>query len=506
MKNMHVAGAIGAAAAVMLAFTAPGSAGTYEDALFSVADALSGAMARQSWEPDAAVGFAGFKGSAGVACEPLSSILTGTLRKAVISRNENFNVRVRVVEDLDPGRIRAVVVGQWLRDADDTVRLEVRLGDVTTTQYENVIAEEARFDTASLPPDARRCVLQLEAIDRDVTAERRLAVRTSPSSVGKLIENIEAGSTFLLVARVLSEGAENWFVVRLPDDPNMPVGMRERRGFVYDVPLPKDVANRFKVDEIEASLAVTRTAKARAEPTVRSDELTTLPIGAVVTATGRVVDRDWYRIAWQGDDAYIYAPLTKTVDAAEAAAWAKVRHSKDRAAIGAFLDRYKDGDLAGLAREALAALGPPPLEVRVWTEHKTYKAGQAIKIFLKGNKDFYARIVYRDVDGNLVQLLPNAYRKTASFAGGQTYAVPDDTDAFDLVVGPPFGTERILVFASTAPVGSIAGQDIGQGLSLLEGSIEDIRRQTRGVAVQSKAPGNVKTEFVDATADLKTGP
>ena len=35
-----------------------------------------------------------------------------------------------------------------------------------------------------------------------------------------------------------------------------------------------------------------------------------------------------------------------------------------------------------------------PLIVSVWTERKQYREGDEIKIFLKGNKDFYARIIY----------------------------------------------------------------------------------------------------------------
>ena len=45
-----------------------------------------------------------------------------------------------------------------------------------------------------------------------------------------------------------------------------------------------------------------------------------------------------------------------------------------------------------------------PLTVHVWTEKKVYKAGEKIQIFVQGNKDFYARVVYQDVEKNLIQL------------------------------------------------------------------------------------------------------
>lgn len=56
-----------------------------------------------------------------------------------------------------------------------------------------------------------------------------------------------------------------------------------------------------------------------------------------------------------------------------------------------------------------------PLKIRVWTEKKEYRAGERIKLFLKGNKPFYARVLYRQADDILVQILPNPYRRDTYF-------------------------------------------------------------------------------------------
>lgn len=491
------------AAGLMAAVAA--SAQTFDAALDDAGDNLAAALGRQGFGADTSVGIARFMGNAGVACEPMSSLLTGGLRRALVRHTERMGVRAKVVEELDPKVVRAVVSGRWYRGAEGKVRLSLKLGDVSDMKFTDLAAEEVTFDTGSLPPDARRCVLELEPIEREVTADRPLLAREAPSSVGKTVTRLETGETVWVSARVLSEGAADWFVVRLPDDETMPVGMRERRAFVYGVTLPDDIRNRFKVTEIEAVMLAEKTAKVRAEPTVKADEIGVLSVGDTVPATGRVVDRDWIRVSWMGEDAYVFAPLLKPVDAAEAAAWNKVKDGRDRGALESFLAKWSKGALAALAKQRLDALGPPPLAVQVWTERKIYRAGEIIKVFIKGNKDFYARVVYRDAGGNLVQLLPNTYRSENRFTAGKTYAIPDDRDRFDLEVGEPFGQESIILFAATTPIENLRGEDIGGGLTLLPGSLEGIRDTTRGIALKER-PGGGKAEFAEASAELKTGP
>ena len=110
-------------------------------------------------------------------------------------------------------------------------------------------------------------------------------------------------------------------------------------------------------------------------------------------------------------------------------------------------------------------------------------------VFIKGNKPFYARLVYRDASANQLQILPNNFRPENSFQGGAIYSVPDGADGFELETSAPFGHEEIAVFASTAPLGSIQRQDIG-GIYLLEESREKLARATRGVKIKKSAPSH----------------
>ena len=45
-----------------------------------------------------------------------------------------------------------------------------------------------------------------------------------------------------------------------------------------------------------------------------------------------------------------------------------------------------------------------PLTVKIWTEKKRYKKGERITIYMKGNKDYFARIVDKTGTGELIQL------------------------------------------------------------------------------------------------------
>jgi hypothetical protein len=147
-----------------------------------------------------------------------------------------------------------------------------------------------------------------------------------------------------------------------------------------------------------------------------------------------------------------------------------------------------------------------PLKVKLWTDKQEYKQGEKIKIYLKGNKPFYARILYKDTTGNLLQLLPNPYRSENYFNGGIIYEVPSGNDRFDLEVSPPFGQESISIYTSTSPLGDINIAAQGDVYRVMTKSA-DVSRLTRGVKVQEKSSGrkDVPSEFSEEILSIKTG-
>lgn len=126
-----------------------------------------------------------------------------------------------------------------------------------------------------------------------------------------------------------------------------------------------------------------------------------------------------------------------------------------------------------------------PLNVQLWTDKQEYKKGDKIKIYIRGNKPFYARVLHKGVDGNFLQLLPNPYRKDNYFNGGVIYEIPSGSDQFEMEVTPPFGQESIIVYASTAPLGEINLAPAG-GVYKIKTEREKVGERSRAVSLKEK--------------------
>lgn len=146
-----------------------------------------------------------------------------------------------------------------------------------------------------------------------------------------------------------------------------------------------------------------------------------------------------------------------------------------------------------------------PLAVKLWTNKESYRVGEKIKIYLRGNKPFYARIVYRDVSGTLTQLIPNPYRNDNYFNGGVTYEIPSGNDRFELQVSPPFGKENVILYTSTGDLGKLDLQQTG-GVYVIQDSSKGVETKTRGVAITQKtgSSGPGVAEFSEAATTVST--
>ena len=147
-----------------------------------------------------------------------------------------------------------------------------------------------------------------------------------------------------------------------------------------------------------------------------------------------------------------------------------------------------------------------PLKVQLWTDKQAFKQSEKVKIYLKGNKPFYARVLYKDAAGNLLQLLPNPFRNDNYFNGGVVYEIPSGNDRFVLEVTPPFGQEDIVLLAATSPLGDINLEAQGDVYRVVS-KPTDIPMLSRGLKIQ-KADGKkqaVPSEFADDTLSIRTG-
>jgi hypothetical protein len=146
-----------------------------------------------------------------------------------------------------------------------------------------------------------------------------------------------------------------------------------------------------------------------------------------------------------------------------------------------------------------------PLNVQVWTNKREYKQSEKIRVYLKGNKPFYARVVYKDASGTLLQLLPNSFRTDNYFNGGVVYEIPSGNDRFELEVSPPFGEENVVVYSSLSPLGDISLEDAG-GVYQIKTQARDIAVKTRGIKLKEKTgKDGSSSEFFEGKAILRTG-
>lgn len=134
--------------------------------------------------------------------------------------------------------------------------------------------------------------------------------------------------------------------------------------------------------------------------------------------------------------------------------------------------------------EALLEDPSGPLMVKLWTNKAVYAPGDTMKIYLKGNKPFYGLLTYTDANGNTLQILPNPNRSSDSFNGGVVYAVPGHGDTFSLTIEPPFGKEKLSLYARTTPLGDLNKNNLGAAFLLTDAN-EEIAKKTRGISLNA---------------------
>ena len=146
-----------------------------------------------------------------------------------------------------------------------------------------------------------------------------------------------------------------------------------------------------------------------------------------------------------------------------------------------------------------------PLTVKVWTDKEAYREGEKIKIYLQGNKPFFAKVIYLDSGKNNLQLLPNPYRQDNYFQGGVIYGIPSGTDKFELEVNPPFGEESIMIYASVSELGDLNLKQEG-GVYAVKDKPRDIGIKARSIKIKDVSPGTVQqpSEFYEGAVIVKT--
>ena len=145
-----------------------------------------------------------------------------------------------------------------------------------------------------------------------------------------------------------------------------------------------------------------------------------------------------------------------------------------------------------------------PLTVEVWSSKEEYRQGENFTLFIKGNKNFFARILYIDSNGQILQLVPNQHKNKSLFHGSTVYQVPESSDIFHFEISPPFGKDQIILFASTAPQGNIQIEKYGSSFFKIDHSLDLVETQTRGIKIRKNANQIPVEEFYQTSIYIHT--
>ena len=101
------------------------------------------------------------------------------------------------------------------------------------------------------------------------------------------------------------------------------------------------------------------------------------------------------------------------------------------------------------------ALGAPPgaLSVEAWVDHPdgTYAVGEAVRLFVRTNKDAYVMVLNVGPSGTATMLFPNMAQHDSRVGANQVVEVAGPGSGTSIRVSGPVGRELIKVIASTSP-------------------------------------------------------
>ncbi|MBI3774464.1 MAG: DUF4384 domain-containing protein [Gammaproteobacteria bacterium] len=149
------------------------------------------------------------------------------------------------------------------------------------------------------------------------------------------------------------------------------------------------------------------------------------------------------------------------------------------------------------------ATAAEPLYVNITThlgDRQEFQAGDRVQFLLDLSQDAYILLIYQDARGALTQMIPNRTDRSGFFKAARYLGIPDARTPFEFVVGPPFGTEIVWVYAASQPFPELEGAVLDNGLKRLIPSHDGLI-----AALQSHA-GKKDFQYVAASVQLRTHP
>ena len=156
-----------------------------------------------------------------------------------------------------------------------------------------------------------------------------------------------------------------------------------------------------------------------------------------------------------------------------------------------------------------AAAGGQRLRVVAWVDHadNTYAIGEAVRLFVRVNKDTYLTVLNVGPTGNTTMLFPNAFQREARVRGGQTVEIPAAGSGAQFRVSGPVGRELIKVIASTRPSPLFAPGQMAQSgaFTLIAGGGRAVARDLQ-VVMDAQPAGQGGHEWDDYNKVITTMP
>ena len=105
------------------------------------------------------------------------------------------------------------------------------------------------------------------------------------------------------------------------------------------------------------------------------------------------------------------------------------------------------------------------LSVVAWVDHEdnTYAVGEAVRLFVRANKDAYLTVLNVGPSGSTTLLYPNATQTDTHVRAGQVVEIPGRDSGVSIRVSGPVGRELIKVIASTSPAPVFEGAKLTGG-------------------------------------------
>ncbi len=157
--------------------------------------------------------------------------------------------------------------------------------------------------------------------------------------------------------------------------------------------------------------------------------------------------------------------------------------------------------LAALLHGFGVATAAEPLQVNITThlgDRQEFQAGDRVQFLLDLSRDAYILMIYQDARGVLTQMIPNTTDRSGFFKVARYLGIPDARTPFEFIVGPPFGTETVWVYAASQPFPELEGAVLDNGLKRLNESQSGMAAALQTYARQKDL------HYVSAQVQLRT--